>query len=108
MASNTSKRLRLGLGLGPGLPIGLFGTCATLGLKLYSLPDEAHFGITWCITCKDIHLVPVKKLQRDFVLYAYFITQFTACLMALLKKITITHIDTLRIVKLVALAYTKF
>ena len=71
-------------------------------------PNSAHFGITWCITCKDIHLVPVKKLQRDFVLYAYFITQFTACLMALLKKITITHIDTLRIVKLVALAYTKF
>ena len=68
MVSNTyihvcrSKRPRLGLGL--GLPIGLFGTCATLGLNLHTLPHEVvmrfhlrlfqpHFGISLCITCKD-------------------------------------------------------
>ena len=40
MVSNRSERPRLGLGLGLGLPIGPFGTCATLGLNLYTLPHE--------------------------------------------------------------------
>ena len=40
MASNRSKRPRLGLVLGLGLPIVPFGTCATLGLNLYKLSHE--------------------------------------------------------------------
>ena len=54
MASNRSKRPRLGLGLGLGLPIGLFGTCATLGLKLYSLPDEV---------VRRLHLRPIRPIS---------------------------------------------
>ena len=74
MASNRSKRPRLGL----GLPIGPFGTCATLGLNLYMLPHEVvrrlhlrplqyYFGITWCITCKD-RLVTPSQLKPTPIL----------------------------------------
>ena len=52
MASNRSKRPRLGLGLGP--PIGPFGTCATFGLKLYWLPHEV---------VRRPHLHPIRPIS---------------------------------------------
>ena len=53
MASNRSKRPRLGLGLGLGLPIGSFGTCVTLGLNLYTLSHEV---------VRRLHLRPFRPL----------------------------------------------
>ena len=49
MVSNRSKRPRLELGL--GLPIGPFGTCATLCQNLYTLPHEVVRRLHMC-TCK--------------------------------------------------------
>ena len=55
MASNRSKRPRLGLGLGLGLGlhIGTFGTCATLGLNWYTLPHEV---------VRRLHLHPFRPI----------------------------------------------
>ena len=72
MASNKSKRPRLGLGL--GLHIGPFGTCATLGLNLYMLPHEVvrrrhlrPFRYYFGITCKD-RLVTPSQLKPTPIL----------------------------------------
>ena len=53
MAFNRFKIPRLGLGLGE-LPIGQFGTFATLGLNLYMLPHEV---------VKTFHLRPFRPIS---------------------------------------------
>ena len=54
MAFNRSKRPRLGLWVGLRLPIGPFGTCATLGLNLYMLPHEV---------VRRLHLCPFRPIS---------------------------------------------